>query len=303
MEPAAHSSAMDKRRRPLEAALQLTTASVIVNVLFATIKVAAGIVGHSYALIADGIESATDAFTSLVVWSGLRLAMEPPDEDHPFGHGKAESLAAFVVALGLIGASIAIAVQGINEILHPGSVPRWFTLPILAVVVVVKEFLARKVLHAGTHINSQSLKSDAWHHRSDAMTSIAAFIGISIAIMGGPRFAAADGCAALVACLIVAYNGFRLLGPSANEVMDGAPPAATFDQIRALAASVEGVRQIDKCRIRKSGLEYYVDIHVMVDGDQTVRYGHSVAHDVKDKLVQSDLGIADVDVHIEPFSK
>jgi cation diffusion facilitator family transporter len=299
--PLPETSASSRRRRPIQSALQLTTASVAINALLAAVKITAGVLGHSYALIADGIESATDAFTSAIVWGGFRLALRPPDATHPFGHGKAESLAGFLVSLALLAASILIAAAGINQILHPSGVPHWFTLPILAAVIGIKEFLARRVLHAGTDLHSQSLKGDAWHHRSDALTSIAAFVGITIAIVGGPRFAAADGCAALVACVIVAYNGIRLLGPATNEVLDGAPPRAMQEQVRALARTVEGVRQIEKCRIRKSGLEFLVDIHVMVDGDRTVRYGHDVAHRVKDTLVDSKFGIADVDVHIEPM--
>ena len=288
------------RRRRLAEALQLTSVGLLTNVALAAIKLTAGLLGHSYALIADGIESSTDAVTSLIVWGGFRISLLPPDANHPFGHGKVESLSAFVVALGLIAASLVIAVNGVAHILHPGPMPHWFTLPILAAIIALKEYLARRVLSAGTALESQSLQGDAWHHRSDALSSIAAFVGISLTLIGGERFHAADGCAALVAAVIIAVNGFLLVGPAMNEMLDAAPAKSVSEQVRTVAASVAGVREIEKCRIRKSGLDLYVQIHVVVDGNKTVREGHAIAHRVKDALMQSGLSVADVEVHIEP---
>jgi cation diffusion facilitator family transporter len=194
----------------IESALRLSKAALLINVLLAGAKIAAGVLGNSYVLIADGIESSADVLASLVVWSGLRLAVVPADANHPYGHGKAESVASAVVSLSLVGAAIIIAVQSLHEIRTPHGPPEKFTLFVLVGVIVIKEILFRRVLHTGASLDSAALKADAWHHRSDALTSAAAFIGILIALVGGPGFETADDWAALVACGIIAWNGVRL---------------------------------------------------------------------------------------------
>ncbi|SDU26551.1 cation diffusion facilitator family transporter [Verrucomicrobium sp. GAS474] len=288
----------------IQNALRLAGLGVVTNLGLAALKIAVGLLGHSYALIADGIESTTDAVTSSVVWIGLRLSLRPADSSHPYGHGKAESLAGLMVALALIAAAVAIAVGGINRIMHPGEhAPKWFVLPVLGLIIVVKELLARRVKSAGETLKSSSLMGEAWHHRSDAMSSLAAFVGVGIAIFGGPTYRSADAIAALAASVIIGINGIALAGPAFNEIMDAAPPEDLIEKTRKLAARVDDVVGIDKCRIRKSGLEYYVDIHVIVDGDASVRTGHRIAHQVKDSLIASDENIVDVDVHIEPTPK
>jgi cation diffusion facilitator family transporter len=286
----------------LDSALQLTGLTILINLLLSVIKITAGVSGHSYALIADGLESSIDVLGSVMVWGALRFSMQPADRNHPFGHGKAESLAGFLIALLLFLAAGLIAYRAIKEILQPHHAPLWFTLPILAGAIILKEFLFRRVSTSSEKIHSRAMKNDAWHHRSDALTSGAAFIGISIALIGGPNFYSADSWAALVACVIIAANGALLLGPSMNEVMDAAVPEETQEKIRNLAQQVKGVQAIEKCRIRKSGLAYYMDIHVQVNGDLTVSEGHEIAHRVKDYLQDSNFAIADVVVHIEPYS-
>jgi cation diffusion facilitator family transporter len=284
----------------LEAGARYALLGVGVNFALAVVKIVAGLVGHSYVLIADGIESSLDIFGSLVIWFGLKVAAEPPDEEHPYGHGKAEPVAAIAVALIVIAAAFGLAVQSIREIVTPHHAPAPFTLLVVIGVVVVKELLFRKVLHAGDQLSSTAVKTDAWHHRSDAITSIAAFIGIAIALIGGPGYEPADDWAALFACGLIAYNGWTLLLPGLSEVMDSAPPKELTERVHAVAASVHGVADLETCRIRKMGLEFYVDIHVGVDADLTVREGHRIAHEVKDAVRASNPAIADVLVHIEP---
>lgn len=274
--------------------------SVVANPLLALGKIVAGILGNSYALVADGIESSADVFSSLVVWKALRVSTRPADHDHPYGHGKAESVAGLVVAGALLGAALLIAVQSVREIVTPHHAPAAFTLVVLVVVVVTKELLFRYVVHAGKALNSTALKSDAWHHRSDAITSVAAFIGIAIALIGGEGYEAADDWAALLACAVIGYNGVQLAKPALAEIMDAAVERETEARVRAIAGAVEGVRQIEKCRIRKSGLGLLMDIHVVVDGALTVREGHTIAHRVKDSLMTSELAVHDVVVHTEP---
>ncbi len=284
----------------LESGARLALTGIIVNSTLAGLKIATGVIGNSYALIADGIESILDIFGSLVIWGGLRVAARPPDDSHPYGHGKAEPLAAVVVALAVIAAAFGIAVQSVREIVTPHHAPAPFTLAVLVLVVLVKETLFRKVLHAAEQLSSTAVKTDAWHHRSDATTSAAAFIGISIALLGGPGWEAADDWAALLACGLIGYNGWHLLLPALQETMDTAPPKELEETVRTVAANVPGVAELDQCRIRKMGLEFYVDLHVGVNANFTVREGHEIAHAVKDAIRGANPSVADVLVHIEP---
>lgn len=286
----------------IESGLMIAGSAIAINLVLALIKISTGVIGNSYALVADGIESTTDIFSSLIVFGGLRISTRPPDENHPYGHGKAESLAAMVVAIFLIAAAFLIAVQSIKEIRTPQSSPAWYTLVVLGIIIVVKELLYRRMRQVGESLDSSSLRSDAWHHRSDAITSLAAFMGISIALIGGDGYESADDWAALLACSIIFVNGVRLLRPALNEVMDAAPSDAIEARVVETASRVDGVVAIEKCRIRKSGLGYLMDIHVEVNSELTIREGHDIGHAVKDRLLDSELPISDVIVHIEPAS-
>ncbi len=275
-------------------------AGVIVNAALSATKGVAGVLGNSYALIADAIESGLDVFQSLVVMGGLFIAASPPDRDHPYGHGKAEPLAAIVVSVGLLAAAILIAVESVREILLPHHAPEPFTLGVLIVVVIAKESMFRVMHRVGRSTKSTAVSADAWHHRSDALTSVAAFIGISIALIGGRGWESADDWAALFACLIIGYNGVRLLRPALNEVMDVAPDPAIEDEVRRIALGVAGVAGLDTCGVRKMGFDYFVDLHVIVNGDMKVRDGHDVAHRVKDAVRAANPLIRDVLIHVEP---
>lgn len=270
-----------------------------VNIVLAIVKIVTGIVGNFYALIADGIESTADIVSSLVVWTGLKISSQPPDDDHPFGHGKAESLAGMAVVLALLAAAVFIGVQSVREIHTPHHAPAWFTLLVLALVIGTKETLFRFVFKVGDELTSTAVKGDAWHHRSDAITSAAAFIGISIALIGGKGYESADDWAALLACAVI-LNGYRIFRAALGEIMDAAVPSPIQKEIRALSSSVPGVVRVEKCRSRKSGLGLFVEIHVEVDGDLTVRRGHEIAHEVTSHLKSSVLSVQDVMVHVEP---
>jgi cation diffusion facilitator family transporter len=286
----------------IESSLRITGNAISLNIIFALVKILTGIVGNSYALIADGLESTMDVVSSLMVWGGLRISIIPPDKNHPYGHGKAESLAGVVVALSLLLASLGIAIQSIREIRNPQAGPEWYTLAILLGIIIAKEILFRKMIRIGQHISSRAIQNDAWHQRSDALTSSAAFFGILIALVGGEGYEVADDWAALFATVIILVNGIRLLLPALNEIMDAAPPDEIEDKVRTIASKVEGVISIEKCRIRKSGLGLLMDIHVIVHGDISVRAGHKIGHEVKNSLINSDLHISDVTVHVEPES-
>ena len=273
---------------------------LVINVVLASVKIVAGVIGHAYVLIADGIESALDVGGSIVIWGGLTVAARPPDRTHPYGHGKAEPIAALVVAICVLAAAIGLAIESVREILTPHHGPAPFTLALLVVVIVIKEFLFRYVNRIGRDLESTAVQTDAWHHRSDALTSTAAFIGISVALIGGERWQSADDWAALFACAVIAANGVRLALPAFQEIMDTAPAGKIVGSILAVASKVPGVVEVEKCYARKMGLDYYVDLHVGVDGNISVHEGHEIAHRVKSAIQQSDSRIADVLVHIEP---
>jgi cation diffusion facilitator family transporter len=287
-------------RTRLQRSLRATFLGMIVNTLLAGGKTVAGVLGHSHALVADGIESLADLLSSIIVWRGLVVAATPPDADHPYGHGKAEPIAAAVVATMLFLAAAWIAVTSVVELLRPHQGPAPFTLVVLVVVVVVKEALFRYVLREGRALDNLAVKSDAWHHRSDAITSLAAGIGISIALVGGPAYARADDAAALVAAGIIAWNGWRLLRGTLAELMDTAPDPEFNARVSDLAAGTAGVVRIEKCRVRKMGGEYFVDLHVEVAPEMPVRMAHEIAHAVKDRVRAALPAVADVLVHLEP---
>jgi cation diffusion facilitator family transporter len=290
----------DKHAHAAEPGIRSTWTGMALNVTLALTKLVAGVMGHSYALIADAIESLSDVVTSVVLLIGLRYAMRPPDDNHPYGHGKAEPLAATVVSMALFGAAVIIAIESIHEIRTPRETPHAFTLVVLAVVVLIKEGLFRYVNRVGQHLDSTALKTDAWHHRADALTSGVAFVGISTAVLGGPGWESADAWAALAASGIIMFNAYRLLRPAVMELTDSIPDARLRQEVLEVATTVPGVRALDKCYVRKMGFDYYVDIHVIVDREMPVWQGHEIAHFVKDALRSAHPQIADVLVHIEP---
>jgi cation diffusion facilitator family transporter len=280
--------------------LRATFAGLAVNVVFTAVKFTAGILGHSHALVADAVESLADIFSSVVVWRGLVLAAEPADEDHPYGHGKAEPLAAATVSTFMLLAAAWIVISAIHDVSEPHPPPRAFTLIVLGVVIVIKEYMFRFVSGESAKVESSAVQADAWHHRSDAITSLAAAIGITVALVGGKGYEAADEIAAIFAAGIIAWNGWRMLRPALNELMDAAPGNDVVENIRALGANVAGVIAVEKCVVRKMGYNYYVDMHVEVDPEMTVRESHEIAHRVKDSIRGKIPSVRDVLVHVEP---
>jgi cation diffusion facilitator family transporter len=264
------------------------------------VKIGTGIVGNSYALVADGIESASDIFSSLITWAGFQFSLRPPDEKHPYGHGKLEALAGGFAGVALLAAAVVIAANAIAEIQTPHHAPEWFTLPVLLIVVAVKEWLSRRILAAGEEIGSNALRGDAWHHRSDAISSGAAAIGIAVALLGGPGYESADDWAALVACGIIVVNGARILRTALHDMMDGKVPEEWHEAVRNAALATPGVVDTEKCRIRKSGTDQFVELHVRVDPKITVFEGHEIGHRVKERVLAENPRVRDVLVHIEP---
>lgn len=275
-------------------------AGLLVNACLAVIKILAGVIGNSYALVADGIESTADILSSTIVWGGLRIAARDPDPDYPFGYGKAETLAAATVALMLLGAAVAIAIEAVREIVTPHHTPAPFTLVVLVAVVLVKEVLFRKVYAVGTEVGSDAVRADAWHHRSDAITSLAAFVGISVAIGGGEGWESADDWAALVAALVIAWNGTRLLRPAVAGLMDRSAEPEIRTRIRDIASAVDDVRAVEKVIVRRAGTDYFADLHVHADPGMSLRDAHVVSGKVKSAIRTRLPNVRGVLVHMEP---
>jgi cation diffusion facilitator family transporter len=283
-----------------ERSLRATFVGIGINVLLVAGKLAGGLAGHSHALIADAMESLADIFSSLIVWRAVLVAARPPDREHPYGHGKAEAIAAGVVSTLLLLAALGIAAQAGRQLFQPRDPPRAFTLFILIGVVLVKELVFRYASRQASLAESGAVKADAWHHRSDAITSLAAAIGISACLLGGRRFAYADDAAALFAAGIIGWNGWLLLRPALDELMDAAPGPGLLALIRATAAEVPGVQAVEKCHARKTGFQYLVDMHIEVDPRITVQRGHQIAHQVKSRVREAVPSVSDVLVHVEP---
>lgn len=281
-------------------AIKASYLSIAGNALLAVAKFVTGVLGNSYALIADAIESTTDVFSSVLVLIGLRYASKPADENHPYGHGKAEPLFTFIVVGFLIVSATIIAYESIENINTPHKVPEPYTLLVLAAIIIIKETFYRFVSKKGKKTDSSVLKADAWHHRSDAITSLMAFIGISIALVMGKGYENADDWAALFASGFILYNAYLILRPALGEVMDEHRYDEIENEIRKIAHSNPGVVETEKCFIRKTGMTYHVDLHIAVDSQISVKKGHDIAHRVKDDILQNIPQIADVLIHVEP---
>lgn len=281
-------------------AIKTTYFSILGNLGLALIKALAGFFGNSYALIADAIESITDTFASFLVLIGLKYAKKPADENHPYGHGKIEPLITFVVVGFLVISAGIIAYQSIQNIITPDQLPKKWTLIVLGIIIFWKEISYRIVLKKSKLTNSSSLKADAWHHRADAITSVAAFVGISVALLFGKGFETADDWAALLASGIILYNAYNIFRPALGEIMDEDTHEELSNEIRKISVQVEGIIEIEKCYIRKVGMNYCVDLHAIVDGNISVREGHNLAHKLKDTLRTQIKSLISVLIHIEP---
>ncbi len=292
---------MNKEISNHDIAVKATYFSMLGNAALALIKGLAGYFGHSYALIADSIESTSDIFSSILVLFGLKYANKPADENHPYGHGKAEPLITFLVVGFLIISALLIAYHSIQHIRTPHELPRPYTLIILGAIILWKEISYRWMLKKSKETHSSSLKADAWHHRSDAITSLAAFVGISIALILGKGYESADDWAALLASVFILYNSYLIFRPALGEIMDEHVYDELAGEIRKVSLTVHGIIDTEKCHIRKSGMKYLLDLHAIVDAAISVREGHDLSHKLKDELHSQIPELAHITIHIEPF--
>ncbi len=283
-----------------EKAIKSTYLSIFGNAALAILKGVTGVFGNSYALIADAIESTADIFSSILVLFGIKYASKPADSNHPYGHGRAEPLITFIVVGFLIISAVVIGYHSIINICTPHKLPAPYTLVVLGIVIVVKEVFYRIVHRNSQETSSTSLKADAWHHRSDAITSLGAFIGISIALYLGPGYEAADDWAALLCSAIIVYNAYIIFRPALGEIMDEHVYEDLVNDIKRASLKVEGVIDTEKCHVRKSGLRFYVDLHMVVNARISVYDGHEIAHSLKKFLLTEFPQLADVLIHVEP---
>lgn len=305
--PTPNSEALEAARMNPERSLRTGQGSarngILVNGALGASKLAAGIFGHSYALIADACESFADVMSSCVTFYALKKAAAPADSEHPAGHGRAETLASMVTALALAGVGCLIFWQASLSLYEPRRAPNPLTLFVLVPVIVVKEFMFHWMRSRGKKIGSLAVVADAWHQRSDVVTSVAALTGIIVAWVGGPAWSHADSWAALAASLWLAATGLWLLGPTLHELMEGSVDPALLEFIEETSENCPGIKGVDKVWVRKLGMRLMVDLHIEVAPDISVQEGHRLAHEVKDKL-QSELPqVRDVMVHVEPFEE
>lgn len=279
----------------------LAERGLVLNAAMALVKFVAGVLGNSYALIADAVESMADLFGSVVVWGGLRIAGREADSQFPFGYGKAEALATVIVGLMLVGAAAGIGIEAVREIITPHHAPAPFTLAVLVVVVVIKAYWSRRVFRGARAAGSTLVEADAWHHQSDAITSAAAFIGITIALVGGEGWESADDVAALLAAGLIFWNGLKILKPAVGELMDRAADDTLLETVDRAAREVSEVRATEKLRIRKTGPSFLVEIHVQSDPALSLRDAHVVSGKVKSAIRGRVPAVRDVLVHMEPF--
>lgn len=284
-------------------AIRMARIGFAVNAVLTLVKLVAGLLGNAYALVADAVESSVDMVGSLAVWSGLRIAARDPDERYPFGYGRAEALAAAAVAVLMLGAAIAIAITAVAEIRTPHHAPEPYTLVVLVAVIVVKWVLFRTVLAASEATGSSAVAADAWHHRSDVITSLAAFVGISVALVGGPGWEQADDWAAVVAAMVIGGNGVWMLRNTLRDLMDRAPSPELLQQVGQAALNTPGVLAIEKLKVRRYGMGLYVDIHVQADPALSLHDAHILSGCVKTSIRAEVPAAIGVLIHMEPFEE
>ena len=294
---------MERLNDRVRAAITAAQKGALINTALVVTKILAGIIGNSYALIADGIESGADVISSLIVWRGLSISRREATDTYQFGYGRAETISGAIAAIMLLGAAVGVFIVALREIVTPHHLPHILTLPLLAAIIIIKELLFRYVINVSDETESSALTSDAWHHRSDAITSAAAFFGISIALLGGPGWESADDYAAIVCAFVIGYTGIGMLRRSVAELMDRAPEEHVLAQMRCAAESVEGVLLVEKLSARKSGLTYFVDMHVHADPSMSLHEAHILSGKVKSAVKAALPSVQNVLIHMEPAAE
>lgn len=292
--------------RAVKQVVLATWLGVAVNVILTLLKGVVGFAAHSQALIADAAHSASDIVGSIIALFGVKVAESPPDDDHPYGHGKAEYVASIIVALLLLLVGVQIAASSVKIFLGtPPSPPGRNALPIIVASLIVKELMFRYKMYIGRKYNSAVLITEAWHHRSDAFSSFAALVGVATAIIGArydvPFLLYGDAAAGIVVAFIIVGIGFQLARQSSNIVMEQVLDEKEVQKYADSASLVDGVMRIDQLHARSHGRYLIIDIKISVDAYITVEEGHNIGKRVKDKLCADHPEVGDVLVHVNPY--
>jgi cation diffusion facilitator family transporter len=279
---------------------RVAAAGMIVSGLLAVIKIVVGLAGHSTAVVADGLESASDVFASGLVLLALTLAAKPADEDHPYGHGRVEILTGLLIGLVLTAGGALICYISFEHLGAPRQPLAAYVIWPLFLSLAAKTGLAAFKFHYGRKLKSAALTADAWNDAMDTLSATAALIAVGVTLSNPTRYLDADRYGGAVVGLIVIAAGVRVVRDTSLQLMDTMPDDQMMSQIRAAAAGVRGVRGVEKCFARKTGMRYHVDLHLEVDPDMTVRQSHEIAHEVRQRVVGTIDWVADVLVHVEP---
>lgn len=296
------SAAVTNSTSSYNAGKRIALLSAGVSAFLAIIKITGGILAHSTALVADGFESASDILTSMIVIGGMTIAQKPPDERFPYGYGRAESLAGKTIATILLVSGALIGYHSIQMLMHPHeSLPKWALIP-LGLSMIMKGSMAVIKRTTGRRIRSSALEADAANDLMDVLSAIVAATAIGLVLYDPTRFAYADPLGGIGVAAIIFYIGLNVFKTTSSELMDVMPAPDIVNSVRSAAAGIEGVKAVEKCYGRKSGVHYFFDLHVEVDPDMSVHKAHGLSHDVKDAVVASCPFVRDVLVHIEPHS-
>jgi cation diffusion facilitator family transporter len=279
---------------------RVAATGMLVSGVLAAIKIAVGLSGHSTAVVADGLESAADVIASGFVLFGLMLAAKPADENHPYGHGRVETLTGLLIGLVLMAGGAFISWNAIRQIGHPHEPLQEFVVWPLALSIAAKTGLATLKFHFGRKLQSDALTADAWNDATDTISAFAALIAVGLTLHDSVRFAEADRYGGFAVGLIVVSAGIRVVRETSMQLMDTMPDPQLIWQIREAAFGVPGVRGVEKCYARKTGFKYHVDLHLEVDPEMTVRRSHELAHEVQEHIRERLDWVADVLVHVEP---
>lgn len=274
---------------------------LIINLSLGAVKLVGGIIGQSFALMTDAVNSLADSFATIVVLVALRVAQRPANATFPYGHSRAEGIAASNVALIIALTALMVGWEAIHRLTQEHDVPPVWTLWIAGSNIIIKEVLYRYKTRVGRRTGSAAIIANAWDHRADALCAMAVLIGLMVVRWGGPNYLWADEVAALIVVAAILWSSVELFRRSASELMDAQADQGFVDQIRRTANDVPKVCGVEKLWVRKSGLEYFVDIHLEVAPDLTVAAGHDIGHAAKSRLLSTFPAIRDVTVHLEPY--
>ena len=294
-------SKQDLQKQDQKAAMRVSTVSIAVNVILSLLKLIAGLVASSGAMVSDAIHSASDVFSTIIVMIGVHISGKQADEEHPYGHERMECVATIILAVMLALTGVGIGSAGIKNILSGDyaslAVPGMLALWAAVISIVVKEWMFHYTMHTAKKINSGALKADAWHHRSDALSSVGALIGISFARFGFPIM---DSVASVVICVFILKAAYDIFKDAVDKMVDHACDTETVETMTQLIGSIEGVEGVKVVNTRLFGSRIYLDVVIEADGQKTLEEAHDIARNVHDAIEEKFVDVKHCMVHVDP---